>query len=255
MKKSSRRGFISEDVLKAISGFLIIMAFVAVIGLVAGASGSGSGTSSKPSNESKDKIYFIVNNMLYEVPEDTTWEEFVSNESLNTPGFTIQDNNVYLGDSKVIDSETNLPVTSDMPIGSDVIYKDEGFVEDSGSDSNGENNVQLSSFVYAQTSSWYSTPIERNFEIGMSWEEFVNSSYNDEQKTVYIGSNGTYLVGKFIINQDNTISFKGKGSNASDPYLTYKVLSDDDYHHVLASEDVLNSTYHSVDNRHAGGAN
>ena len=186
MKKSSGNGFISEDVLKAISGFLIIMAFVAVIGLVAGASGSGSGTSSKPSNESKDKIYFIVNNMLYEVPEDTTWEEFVSNESLNTPGFTIQDNNVYLGDSKVIDSETNLPVTSDMPIGSDVVYKDESFVEDSGGDNSGNddsgntNPDNLISFTI-NDETYYA-------EKGMKWEKWIGSSYD---------------TGGFVLNLDN----------------------------------------------------
>ena len=129
---NSRSGYVKEDVLKAISGFFIILAFIAVISLFAGMGGSSGGTTSN--NNEDDNIgnkdgyaVFIVNNVMYEVPEDYTWEDFVSDKNLNKNDFTIVDNCVYFGDSKVVVSDTNLPVTPDMPINSNIEYKDENY--------------------------------------------------------------------------------------------------------------------------------
>ena len=147
---NSRSGYVKEDVLKAISGFFIILAFIAVISLFAGMGGSSGGSSGGTSNSgsSDSKVIFVVNDMLLEAPKDTTWEEFVSNESLNTPGFTIVDDNVYLGDSKVIDSETNLPVTPDMTINSNIEYKDENYTD---TNNGGENDSTTISTEYLAT--------------------------------------------------------------------------------------------------------
>ena len=142
---NSRSGYVKEDVLKAISGFFIILAFIAVISLFAGMGGSSGGTSNSGSSDSK--VIFVVNDMLLEAPKDTTWEEFVSNESINTLGFTIVDGNVYLGDSKVIDSETNLPVTPDMPIDSNIEYKDESYMGGSGSGSGDSDDTEEESEI------------------------------------------------------------------------------------------------------------
>ena len=165
---NSRSGYVKEDVLKAISGFFIILAFIAVISLFAGMGGSSGGTSNSGSSDSK--VIFVVNDMLLEVPKDITWEEFVSNESLNTPGFTIVDGNVYLGDSKVIDSETNLPVTPDMPIDSNIDYKDENYTEEPGDSSGSEGSSELISFTINGTT--------YQAEEGMTWDEWCSSSYN-----------------------------------------------------------------------------
>lgn len=176
---NSRSGYVKEDVLKAISGFFIILAFIAIISLFAGMGGSSGGTSNSGSSDSK--VIFVVNDMLLEAPKDTTWEEFVSNESLNTPGFTIVDDNVYLGDSKVIDSETNLPVTPDMPIDSNIDYKDESYIGDSdnGSDSGSDNSATLITFTIAGTT--------YQAEEGMTWEDWIASEYNTGN---YSHSNG-----------------------------------------------------------------
>ena len=129
---NSRSGYVKEDVLKAISGFFIILAFIAVISLFAGMGGSSGGTTSNGSTDSNNsssdrKIIFVVNDVVLGVSENTTWGDLVADESSNSLGFTIVDDNVYLDDSKVVDSETNLPVTPDMPIDSNIEYKDESF--------------------------------------------------------------------------------------------------------------------------------
>ena len=174
---NSRSGYVKEDILKAISGFFIILAFIAVISLFAGMGGSSGGSSGGTSNSgsSDSEVIFVVNDMLLEAPKDTTWEEFVSNESLNTPGFTIVEDNVYLGDSKVIDSETNLPVTPDMPIDSNIKYKDESYIGDSdnGSDSGSDDSATLITF----TIDWTTYQAEE----GMTWARWVNDTrYNTD---------------------------------------------------------------------------
>ena len=204
---NSRSGYVKEDVLKAISGFFIILAFIAVISLFAGMGGSSGGTSNSGSSDSK--VIFVVNDMLLEAPKDTTWEEFVSNESINTPGFTIVDDNVYLGDSKVIDSETNLPVTPDMPIDSNIEYKDESYIGDSdnGSDSGSDNSATLITFTIDGTT--------YQAEEGMTWDEWMaNTIYNidgyqrhcnlgnsvsDPNTGFCVGVNGNYYLGSVEI--------------------------------------------------------
>ena len=80
---------------------------------------------------------------------------------------------------------------------------------------------QIDTFEYAQTNAWGSTPIYRDFEVGMTWAEFIDSDYNAEQQTIYDVTNGIYILGKFILNADDTVSFKGHES-------------DDDYYHTLS---------------------
>ena len=200
---NSKSGFVREDVLKAISGFFIILVFIAVISLFSGIGGSAEGSNSKPGGTTTEKIIFVVNDMSFEVPKDTTWEEFVADEKLNTPGFIIQDNNVYLGDSKVMDSETNLPVTSDMPIGSDVVYKDESFVDEpdsgSGDITSGEEETPTMISFTIHGKIYYSPE-------GWTWEQWVaDTTYNTGGYTLEGNYINDGLIGNRVSN-DGTFS-------------------------------------------------
>lgn len=196
---NSRSGYVKEDVLKAISGFFIILAFIAVISLFAGMGGSSGGTSNSGSSDSK--VIFVVNDMILEAPKDTTWEEFVSSEKLNSPGFTIVDNNVYLGDSKVVDSATNLPVTPDMAIDSNIEYKDESYTGEIGGsdpDDGGSDSSSLISFTIDGKT--------YQAESGMTWEQWAGSKYNTDGYS--IGAHGQVCSphkGNYYVNDGGSL--------------------------------------------------
>ena len=154
-RSNLKKGVISEDVAKAISGFLIILVFIAAIALI-GNSGGGSSSSSSGSTK-VEKISFVVNDYVFEVPKDTTWESFVNNSSYNTVGFTIKDACVYLGENKIISSKTYLPVSPSMLVNSYIDYIDESLA----------NLITFS----IEGVKYFATP-------GMTWGEWVESEYN-----------------------------------------------------------------------------
>ena len=115
-----------------------------------------------------------------------------------------------------------------------------------------DNATVQDTLVFAQTSNWLSYEVERTFAVGMTWEEFVNSSYNVEQQTS-MGADDYYFIGKFIINNDGTVSFTGKCNKEATSY-TIHVYDGNDRHRVMSTE-LISTLYYSTFDAHGGGAN
>ncbi len=76
---------------------------------------------------------------------------------------------------------------------------------------------------------WYENYVEIEFEDGMTWNEFVNSSYNDESKM----TGEEFCIGKFSIDGDGYVKapFSGFGpSQYTTPQKgTDQIISDIEY--------------------------
>ena len=81
--------------------------------------------------------------------------------------------------------------------------------------------VALGTFTYGQTQAWYSTPIVRQFPLGMTWGEFIESDYNSIQTD---GSGLGTVTGQFVI-EGSFVKFTGVGSGSGANSITLDVYS------------------------------
>lgn len=99
----------------------------------------------------------------------------------------------------------------------DMTYTDPSTVENAYDGSVEVSGPKIGTINYNQTNAWSSIPIYRNFEIGMTWEEFINSDYNEVQNDV---SGNITVSGQFILS-DNYVKFYGKRTTDT----SYRMLS------------------------------
>jgi hypothetical protein len=111
--------------------------------------------------------------------------------------------------------------------------------------------AELGSFTYAQTSSWYSQFVVRQFLIGMTWAEFIASEYNAIQADK--NDAGTFGVKGQFINQNGYVMFSGTDLNSANP-LTIPVFNNS-YSSVAITDVIYGGTYMSVNNSGGGSGN
>lgn len=109
------------------------------------------------------------------------------------------------------------------------------------------NDVVLKEMTFFQTSAWSSYPIKRQYEEGMTWEEFINSDYNVIQNDECYDY---YIRGQFI-NQDGYVKFYGTATDYTD-YITLDVYAGA---YLVEIADVMSTGYGSSGSTHGGGSN
>ena len=111
--------------------------------------------------------------------------------------------------------------------------------------------VELGTFTYTQTGGWYSTPIVRQFPLGMTWAEFISSEYN----AIAQDGEGDYaVVGQFIIRDDGQVMFSGDNVNSTNA-LTLAVYYDLSTTLVYGADVILDEgIYDSTFNSGGGGS-
>lgn len=106
----------------------------------------------------------------------------------------------------------------------------------------------IKSFTFAQNSNWYSIPIVRDFEEGMTWGDFIESEYNATQTDT---TSTISVEGQFIAN-GNYVSYKGTGKSGTSG--TYELnVYDGDRDRVLLSNEISFPTYYSTSSTVGGG--
>jgi hypothetical protein len=81
--------------------------------------------------------------------------------------------------------------------------------------------AELGTFTYTQSQAWYSTPIVRQFPLGMTWGEFIESDYNSIQTD---GSGQGTVTGQFVI-EGSFVKFTGVGSGTGANSITLDVYT------------------------------
>lgn len=111
--------------------------------------------------------------------------------------------------------------------------------------------VELGTFTYAQTDGWYSTPIVRQFPLGMTWAEFISSEYN----AIAQDGEGDYaVIGQFIIRDDGQVMFSGDNVNSTNA-LTLAVYYNSSYTLVYGADVILDEGIYDSTHPGSGGSN